>query len=147
MKKWKKYANEYKKTYAYIYLKGGIKMKKNIILTSIIFLLIGSMVSFALPACPECEVGVVFTDYEAPGCISDGKTTYTCSECSFKQIDVIDALGHDWEPATTCQTVDTCNNCGETGSTGTIHAYLDLEDEDGTVYGKYCALCGFIKYL
>ena len=50
----------------------------------------------------------------APDCVNGGYTTYTCFVCGDSYVaDETEALGHDWEEATT-EAPKTCKTCGET---------------------------------
>ena len=68
----------------------------------------------------------------APGCMSDGYTTYTCSLCGHSyRDDYVLATGHSWVSAS-CTEPMHCVNCGVTVGTELGHNYVD----------SVCTICG-----
>ena len=82
----------------------------------------------------------------APGCMTDGYTTYTCTTCghSYKG-DYVTAAGHSWQEAT-CTSPMTCKNCGTTSGAPLTHSYRSMVTAPGCTTDGYttytCDLCG-----
>ncbi len=82
----------------------------------------------------------------APGCMTDGYTTHTCTTCGHSYKDsYVNATGHSWNAAT-CTTPMTCKNCGTVSGSSLGHSYKSTVTAPTCVSDGYtthtCTTCG-----
>ncbi|MBQ9762506.1 MAG: hypothetical protein IJV82_05450, partial [Oscillospiraceae bacterium] len=82
----------------------------------------------------------------APGCTTDGYTTYTCTICGDSYKDsYVSASGHSWSEAT-CTAPMTCTACGKTNGNALGHSYKSVVTTGTCLTDGYttytCLVCG-----
>ena len=134
-----------------------MKKSKGKLLIAVLCLILGACCVLGFASCESVCENHTYGEWEvtkSATCTEAGSKTRKCTTCGETEVSTIDALGHDWIPAT-CTTPKTCKNCSETeGDVGT-HTYDKEVVNENTlktaatctakaVYYKSC-VCGEIS--